>query len=139
MAAILQILRLRGQGLNIALGSSFPQDETLLEYKETDLSYINEATAKNRYFQEAFQILKYKDRFKNVIVLNGNVHSTNHLRFYDKMKLDIPYMGFIQAYGGGTEWNCQSAAGGGYELFDGVFAFKTITASSPYQDDLTSN
>lgn len=165
MAAILQILRLREKGLDIALGSSYPDEEKTSGYFDVNLNESDKTVLKNRYFQEAIQILTFKEIFKNVIVLNGSNHIRKHLEFYSDMGVEIPHMGFIQAYGGGTEWNCQSAAGGckihettprrktlveasddaslvllggEYKLFDGVFAFKTITASSPYLDDLTS-
>lgn len=159
MGAILQILELREQGLNIALGSIYPDENIRSKYDELGLTFADEATHVNRYFQEALQILRHKDEFENVIVLSGKNHTRNHLRFFKKMGLDETYMGFVQESGGGSEWNCQPMAGGcgvhaapthrrdivnssdnaslvmlnkNEELFDGAFVFKTTTASHPY-------
>jgi len=159
MDAILQILELREQGLNIALGSIYPDENIRTKYDELGLTFADEATHVNRYFQEALQILGYKDEFENVIVLSGKNHTRNHLRFFKKMELDETYMGFVQQSGGGSEWNCQPMAGGcgvhaaptphrdivnssdnaslvilnkNEDIFDGAFVFKTTTASHPY-------
>jgi len=165
MDAIVDILSLRERGLDIALGSSYPGNENLFEYFGKDFTFSDEHMFKNRYIQEALQILKVKENYKNVIVLNGNVHTTNHIQFYKKMNVETSYIGFIQAYGGGSEWNCQRHAGGckvhdtipyrkhlaglsddasmvllngESELYDGAFVFKTTTASYPYIEQ-TSN
>jgi len=159
MDAILQILELRDQGLNIALGSIYPDDDILSKYDEMQLTFADEATFKNRFFLESLQISRYKESFNNVIVLSGKNHTRNHLQFFEKMDLDEPYMGFVLTSGGGTEWNCRSHGGGCKvhptrvvrktlvdstddaslvlfnntdEVFDGAFVFKTTTASLPF-------
>lgn len=159
MDAIEQLLQLKEQGSNIAFGSLYPDENIRSKYDEMGLSFADDATHVNRFFQESLQILKYKDAFKNVIVLSGDNHTRNHLRFFEKMELDVTYLGFLQQSGGGTEWNCQPNSGGCKAhptptprqslinssenaslvmlnedglMFDGAFVFKTTTASYPY-------
>lgn len=159
MEAILQILHLREQGLNIALGSIYPNEFTKSKYDDLGLYAPEETIGKNRYYQEAVQILKYKDKFTNVITLSGKVHTRNHLRFFKRIGITDIYMGFTQESGGGSEWNCQPMAGGcgthpaptyrrtlveasenasivlldqEKDIFDGAFIFKSTKASPPY-------
>jgi len=164
MEAIRKILEMREQGLNIALGSIYPDERSQSKFEDLGLSFANETTYVNRYFQEAAQILRYKDKYSNVIVLSGKNHTRNHLRFFKKMELDTSYLGFVQASGGGTEWNCQPQAGGckihssdmsrrhlvnevddvslvllneNAEVFHGAFTFKTTSASPPFLKENT--
>lgn len=159
MDAILQILELREQGLDIALGSIYPSDETQSEYEDFISIYADEADLENWYFKEALQIKKFKSEFKNIVTLSGKVHTRNHLRFFDKIGLNETYMGFTFVSGEGTAWNCRPNKGGckihqtktyrrdlvetsedgslvkftgKEELFEGAFIFKSSTASLPY-------
>jgi len=137
-----------------------PSDTTSIsEHFNLDLSFTDEQTLKNHYFKESIRILRNKEKFKNVIVLSGSAHPRNHFKLYEQMKIDVPHMSFIQAYGGGTEWNIQNNNRGVHktrpfhknlaiasdnaslvlmppneapEMFDGVFIFKTVSASPPY-------
>jgi len=158
MDAIVKILKLREQGLNIYIGGTIPHESNIPDNLNLNLTFADEYTFKNPYFKEAVQILKYKEKFKNVIVLNGSIHIKNQLRFFKKMGVKQEYIGFLQLYGGGTEWNCRYGLGCGsrnvkpsrkglvdlhenaslvididhLDVFDGAFVFKTINASPPY-------
>jgi len=159
MDAIHQILKMKEQGLNIYLGSIFPDENTRSNYNDLGPTFADKDTHLNRFFQEASQIVKYKDDFENVIVLSGKNHTRNHLMFFERMRLDFNYVGFVQQSGGGTEWNCQPRLGGcgvhpantyrrdlikasdngslvmfgqDEELFDGALVFKATTASPPF-------
>lgn len=163
MNAILRILYLREQGLDISLGSTMAKSDDTIEGFGIDLTFADEYTFDNLYFKEAARILRYKSRFKNVIVLNGRAHTRNHIRFYKKANVETPYIGFVQGYGGGSEWNCQEDECGVHatipayedlvgdaehgslvlfderrdELYKGAYVFKTISPSPPYSTNIS--
>ena len=159
MDAIEEILHLRQQGLNIFIGTIFPDNNIKSTYESLGLTFADEDTHMNRFFQETLQILGYRKEFKNVIVLTGKNHTRNHLYFLDKLGFSDSSMGFLQQSGGGSEWNCPSnqPSCGAYpastyrralidaadhasfvmldtseDVYNGAFIFKTTTASPPY-------
>jgi len=159
MEAIEEILLLREQGLNVYIGTVFPDKNIKATYENLSLNFADEDTHINRFFQETLQILSYRKAFKNVIVLTGKNHTRNHLYFLDKLGFGNSSMGFLQQSGGGNAWNCPSnqPSCGTYpvstyrralidsadhaslvmldtseDVYDGAFVFKTTTASPPY-------
>ncbi|WP_427451746.1 hypothetical protein [Litorimonas sp. WD9-15] len=161
MDSISRLLALREQGLNIAIGTIYPDTDILSKYGNIDISFADEQTVVNRFFLESLQILRHKEKFKNVVVLSGKNHTRNHLEFFEKMGVDYPHLGFVLDSGGGSEWNCRSHGKGckthpaptarrplinssenaslvifddANEIFDGAFVFKRTTASAPFLD-----
>ena len=159
MEAIEEVLQLRQQGLDISIGTVFPDKNIKSTYESLDLTFADEDIHINRFFQETLQILSYRKEFKNVIVLTGKNHTRNHLYFLDKLGFSDSSIGFLQQSGGGSEWNCPSnqPSCGAYpastyrralidsaehaslvmfdtseDVYDGAFVFKTTTASPPY-------
>jgi hypothetical protein len=162
MDAIEEILDLRQQGLNISIGTIFPDKNIKPTYESLGLTFADEDTHINRFFQETLQILGYQKEFKNVIVLTGKNHTRNHHYFWDKLGFGDNSIGFLQQSGGGSEWNCPSnqPSCGVYpattyrralidstdhaslvmlntseDVYDGAFVFKRTTSSAPYLSD----